>query len=87
MHLGKDANDHVTKTYKDGLGRVIRTQYNDGTSSQTLYGVSNQPVTGHNPNPPDPLVAMQGQTIDGYQVTRWTNWARPRITSTTGSGG
>jgi RHS repeat-associated protein len=40
---------------------VAFTVYDDGSFTQTLYGVSNLPVTGH---------VVTGQVIDGYQVTK-----------------
>jgi RHS repeat-associated protein len=65
-----DALNHTTKTYKDALGRVIQTTYDDGTFTQTLYGVGNSSVDGHDPNSSDPLIAMPGQVIVGHQETK-----------------
>jgi YD repeat-containing protein len=42
-----DANGHHTDTYKDLLGRVTKTVFDDGSFTETLYGVSGQPVTGY----------------------------------------
>ncbi len=65
-----DALGHVTKTYKDKLGRAFETVFDDGSSTQSLYGLGDQPVAGHEPNSSNPLIAMPGQTITGHQETK-----------------
>jgi YD repeat-containing protein len=56
-----DANGNTTRTYMDVLGRVVRTRYEDGIFTETKYGVSDQPPSGH---------TVAGQTIRGQQITR-----------------
>jgi uncharacterized delta-60 repeat protein len=65
-----DPDGHKTDGYRDSLGRVAFTVYDDGSYTQTLYGVSKDPVPGHEPTSANPLIAMAGQVIDGYQVTK-----------------
>lgn len=55
-----DARDHATRTYKDALGRTIKTVYADDTSTQALFGVGMAAVSGH---------SVSGQTITGHQET------------------
>ena len=42
-----DADGHHTDTYTDVLGRTTETLYDDGSFTQTLYGVSGNPVPGY----------------------------------------
>ena len=42
-----DASGHQTDTYTDLLGRTTETVYDDGSVTQTLYGVSGSPVPGY----------------------------------------
>ena len=42
-----DPLGHVTKTYKDASGRTIRTVYDDGSFTQTAYGVADGALTGY----------------------------------------
>jgi uncharacterized delta-60 repeat protein len=39
-----DQNGHWTKTYTDSLGRTVRTVYEDGSFTETLYSVGSQQV-------------------------------------------
>ncbi len=39
-----DQNGHHTDTYKDVLGRTVRTVYDDGSFTETLYSFGNQVV-------------------------------------------
>jgi RHS repeat-associated protein len=49
-----DANGHTTKTYKDVLGREIKTVYDDGSFTQTLYSVGDQAISGFDLTPTIP---------------------------------
>jgi RHS repeat-associated protein len=49
-----DANGHTTKTYKDVLGREMKTIYDDGSFTQTLYSVGDQAISGFDLTPTIP---------------------------------
>jgi RHS repeat-associated protein len=49
-----DAKGHTTKTYKDVLGREIKTVYDDGSFTQTLYSVGDQAISGFDLTPTIP---------------------------------
>jgi hypothetical protein len=42
-----DADDHHTDTYKDLLGRVTKTVFDDGSFTETLYSVSGAAIPGY----------------------------------------
>ena len=71
-----DALGYTAKTYRDVLGRVIRTDLIDGNVTRTLYGLADAPVTGHRVSEqvgPSEQVRVQvadGQWVAGSQVTK-----------------
>ena len=40
-----DPDGHHTDTYKDAAGRVVFTVFDDGSYTQTLYSIEDQPIT------------------------------------------
>jgi RHS repeat-associated protein/uncharacterized delta-60 repeat protein len=52
-----DALGHTTKTYKDAMGRPTKVLYDDGSSTQTVYGAFGQQVT---------RIDAMGQATDSY---------------------
>jgi uncharacterized delta-60 repeat protein len=43
--LAIDANSHGTRTYKDALGRQVRTVFDDDAFTETIYSYGNAPIT------------------------------------------
>ncbi len=49
-----DADNHHADTYKDALGRVVKTIYDDGSFTQTIYSVGDQAISGYDLTPTIP---------------------------------
>jgi len=79
-----DADGHHTDTYTDLLGRTTETVYDDGSFTQTLYGVSGNPVPGYEVTIPaggsEKVEIAQRKTGDPMVVTIYVSDASGNLT-------
>jgi uncharacterized delta-60 repeat protein len=81
-----DANGNTTKTYKDSLGRVIQTTYQDTSFTQTIYSVSDQAISDFDVTPIIPaggseqIKIAQRKSSDPVVATIYVYDAAERLT-------